>query len=91
MEGLPIPSSSNFFTSDASVYLGAALLNAGQADEAVQVYRDDLKDWPRNGWSLFGLAQALEKTGHAKEAKVVANQFRKTWSRSDVKLSESRF
>ena len=72
-------------------FLGAALLNAGQADEAVQVYRDDLKDWPRNGWSLFGLAQALEKTGHAKEAKVVANQFRKTWSRSDVKLSESRF
>jgi len=38
--------------------LGAALLNAGQSAQAAAVYREDLKRFPENGWSLFGLAAA---------------------------------
>src|SRR6185503_10102899 len=48
--------------------LGANLLKAGNAAEAEQVYRDDLKHLPDNGWSLFGLAQALRIQGKADEA-----------------------
>ena len=47
--------------------IGANLMNAGRFAEAEQVYRDDLKRLPENGWSLFGLCQALaaQQTGGA--------------------------
>src|SRR5678815_4449700 len=32
--------------------LGAALLQAGQHAEAEKVYREDLRRFPENGWSL---------------------------------------
>ena len=51
--------------------LGANLLKAGMAAEAEQVYRDDLKKLPDNGWSLYGLADSLGKQGRADEAAVV--------------------
>jgi tetratricopeptide (TPR) repeat protein len=41
--------------------LGAALLAAGQARDAAQVYREDLRHYPGNGWSLGGLALALQQ------------------------------
>ncbi len=37
--------------------LGAMLLNDGQADEAENVYRADVRWWPDNGWSLHGLTR----------------------------------
>ena len=40
-------------------YLGAALLLAGQAEQAEAVYRRDLRWNQNNGWSLVGLRQAL--------------------------------
>ena len=43
--------------------LGAVLLEAGRAKEAETVYWEDLKRNPENGWSLFGLAQALTAQG----------------------------
>ena len=43
--------------------LGAALLQAGRAGEAEAVYRQDLKSFPANGWSLFGLRQSLAAQG----------------------------
>src|SRR5438093_317968 len=45
--------------------LGAVLLQAGRASDAEQVYREDLKRNPGNGWSLFGLAQSLKTQGIA--------------------------
>jgi len=41
--------------------LGAVLLAAGQAAAAAQVYREDLRHYPANGWSLAGLAAALRQ------------------------------
>ena len=40
-------------------WLGAALLEAKRPADAERVYREDLKKHPHNGWSLFGLKQAL--------------------------------
>ena len=45
------------------LYLGAALLKAGRAEEAEAVFRRDLRWHQNNGWSLFGLTQALEAQG----------------------------
>jgi tetratricopeptide (TPR) repeat protein len=71
--------------------LGAALLKAGQNAEAEAVYREDLKRFPENGWSLFGLAAALRAEGKAADAAAVDQRFAKAWSAADVKLLASRF
>ncbi|HUG43241.1 MAG TPA: hypothetical protein VMN76_03265, partial [Acidobacteriota bacterium] len=71
--------------------LGAVLLEAGRAEEAEVVYWDDLKKNPDNGWSLFGLMQALKAQGKDEESRFVEARFRKVWSRADVELNASRF
>jgi len=67
--------------------LGAALLKMGRADEAEQVYRDDLQRWPENGWSLFGLATSLKAQG--KDTAAVDARFRKVWQGADVTITSS--
>jgi len=71
--------------------LGAVLLRAGKNAEAEQIYREDLKRFPENGWALFGLAQALKAQGKDAEAARVDARFRKAWADADVTLVASRF
>lgn len=71
--------------------LGAALLRAGRSAEAEAVYREDLKRFPENGWSLFGLATALRAQKKSSEAAAVEQRFSKAWSAADIKLAASRF
>ena len=71
--------------------LGAVLLKAGKNAEAEQAYREDLERFPENGWSLFGLAQALKAQGKNDEAAKVDARFRKAWADADVTLVASRF
>jgi tetratricopeptide (TPR) repeat protein len=71
--------------------LGAALLKAGRNAEAEAIYREDLKRFPENGWSLFGLAAALKAQGKSADAAAVQQRFSKAWSAADVKLTASRF
>jgi tetratricopeptide (TPR) repeat protein len=71
--------------------LGAALLKAGRHAEAEAVYSEDLKRFPENGWSLFGLAAALKAQGKAADAAAVEQRFAKAWAGADVKLTGSRF
>jgi tetratricopeptide (TPR) repeat protein len=71
--------------------LGAALLKAGRSAEAEAVYREDLKRFPENGWSLFGLAAALRAQGKSADAEETDRRFAKAWSAADVKLTASRF
>jgi len=71
--------------------LGAVLLQAGRAADAEAVYREDLKQNPENGWSLFGLAQSLRAQGKTAEASQVEARFQKAWAQADVKLTASRF
>ena len=71
--------------------LGAVLLQAGRARDAEQVYREDLKQNPGNGWSLFGLTASLRTQGKTAEAAQAEASFRKAWARADVTLSASRF
>ncbi len=70
--------------------LGYALLKNDEAAEAEAVYRQDLKDYPRNGWSLFGLSQALEAQGKTGEAAEVKATFATVWQMSDIKLTGSK-
>ena len=70
--------------------LGAVLLEAGKPEQAEAVYRQDLKRYPENGYSLFGLRECLRVQGRA-EAAEIEERFRKAWFQADVELSSSRF
>ena len=71
--------------------LGAVLLDAGRADEAEQVYREELRRNPGNGWSLRGLAMSLRAQGERQQAAIVERDLAAAWRHSDVELVASRF
>jgi tetratricopeptide (TPR) repeat protein len=75
----------------ARLSLGAALLKAGQPAEAEQAFREALKEFPANGWPLFGLEQSLRAQATNAEAKQVAKEFKQAWKHADVKLDLSWF
>jgi tetratricopeptide (TPR) repeat protein len=64
--------------------LGAVLLRAGRTEEAETIYREDLRVYPGNGWSLLGLRDALEAQGKKSEAVAVGKQFRQQWAKAEV-------
>ncbi|HSA91745.1 MAG TPA: hypothetical protein VLE48_01945 [Terriglobales bacterium] len=72
-------------------WLGAVLLEAGRAPEAEAVYREDLRHYRENGWSLLGLMQSLKAQGKTAEAAEVEKRFQQAWKRADVVLTASRF
>ena len=72
--------------------LGQVLLLGGRYKEADDVYRADLHEYLNNGWSLFGLVEAMKKQpGRYTPAEVskVQQQLRDTWVRADVTLTSS--
>lgn len=70
--------------------LGAILLEAGRPAEAEAVYREDLKRFRENGWSLFGLTKSLEAQQKSSEALDAKRRFETAWKRSDIQLISSR-
>ena len=71
--------------------LGAVLLQGNRAAAAEQVYREDLKNNPGNGWALYGLAQSQRAQGKTAEATQTEETFRRAWTQADVTLTASRF
>jgi hypothetical protein len=70
-------------------WLGAALIEARRFSEAEAIYRAELLHHPHNGWSLFGLKQAL--AGQGRTDPDVDADFAASWSRSDTWIRSSRF
>ncbi|TLY96946.1 MAG: hypothetical protein E6K40_00160 [Gammaproteobacteria bacterium] len=71
--------------------LGAQLLLAGQARRAEEVYREDLRRNPGNGWALQGLAAALTAQGRAHEAARARQELDAAWRHADIRLPGSAF
>ena len=69
--------------------LGAALLADGRAAEAQLVFEADLEQYPMNGWSLYGLTEALNAQGRTALAEAARQRFETVWQFSDVTLSSS--
>jgi pimeloyl-ACP methyl ester carboxylesterase/tetratricopeptide (TPR) repeat protein len=70
--------------------LGAILLEGGRAADAERVYQEDLKRFPENGWSLFGLAQSLDAQGRTADAQAARERYKAAWARADISLTSSR-
>lgn len=64
--------------------LGKALLAAGRAEEAEATYRQDLEQYPRNGWAVHGLIKSLEAQG--KDTTALDEKFAVLWAEADVTL-----
>jgi hypothetical protein len=67
--------------------LGSALLQAGDAKGAEQVFRADLAVNRRNPRSLFGLMESLKAQGRNGDATWVQDQFEAAWSHADTHLT----
>jgi tetratricopeptide (TPR) repeat protein len=64
--------------------LGMVLLRAGRAAEAERSFREDLKRFPANGWSLRGLELSLRAQKRTAEADAVKTRFEQSWATADV-------
>ncbi len=64
--------------------LGTVLMDAGRFADAEQVYREDLSRWRENGWSLMGLAEALDRQQRAEEAAAIRDRQEKAWASADI-------
>lgn len=71
--------------------LGAIFLEAGKPLQAESTYREALEIHRDNGWSLFGLAQALRAQGRILEAEEAERRMDEVWARSDTWIRGSRF
>jgi len=67
--------------------LGAALLRDGRPAEAEVVFRADLEINPRNGRSLYGLAEALAAQKKTADAAWARAQFETAWKDADTKVT----
>jgi len=72
-------------------FLGAALLDQNRFVDAEQVYLEDLKKNPENGWALIGLQQCYSKQGKKSEMTNTAKRYTKAWKNADVALTSSRY
>jgi tetratricopeptide (TPR) repeat protein len=70
--------------------LGHVLLLAKKFEEAEKVYKEDLKMYRENGWSLMGLYQSLMGQAKENEAKEVKKRFDKAWAHADISINSSR-
>jgi tetratricopeptide (TPR) repeat protein len=59
--------------------LGAALLLAGDLNEAENVLRASLVRAPNNGWALFALAEVYHRRGDARGARAARELLGKAW------------
>ena len=69
--------------------LGAALLASNRDAEAQAIFEEDLKQYPMNGWSMFGLAEALRRQGDEAGAAQMKARFETVWQFADVSLATS--
>lgn len=78
--------------------LAALLLDQGRAQEAEQVYRDDLglsrkvqrcAQHPNNVWSLHGLVECLERRGETEELPALQARLAVAQAKADVPISSS--
>ena len=69
--------------------LGHALLMNKSFEDAALVFERDLKDYPRNGWSYFGLHIAENELNNQEESIEALNKFKEIWGRADISINSS--
>jgi len=63
--------------------LGALLLKAGKAQNAEEIFRQDLVYWPENGYALQGLHDAVLAQGRTADAERLKPRIDQAWKHAD--------
>lgn len=69
--------------------LGHVLLQSEKPFEAIKIFKEDLEDYPKNGWSYYGLYKAYDEIGDSFNSEKSLNMFENLWEESDIKVSSS--
>lgn len=69
--------------------LGSMQIAAGNYEDAIVTYQEDLERLPKNGWALKGLAEAYSKLGDYKSSEETEQRFLSAWKTADISLSGS--
>lgn len=66
--------------------LGYAYLKWGHPKEASIQFELDLKQYPSNGWALYGLATSYRQLGQTQKADELTKEFRRSWKYADIEV-----
>lgn len=66
--------------------LGDILLLAKRYEDAERAFHEDLLHFPKNGWSLHGIAKSLTAQGRVEEAAAANTELQLAWSNADVSV-----
>ena len=67
-------------------HLGRVLLLNSQKRVAVEVYQEDLKKFPKNGWAYYGLKQAYINLEDSENINKTHELLKEAWTNADVDL-----
>jgi tetratricopeptide (TPR) repeat protein len=70
---------------------GAFLINQKRYDQAELVFKQNLREYKHNGWSLIGLYKAYKGLGKEGEAKEILEKFHDAWQYADIEIISSVF
>lgn len=68
---------------------GAFLVDQQQYGEAEKIYKEDLKVFWGNGWSLIGLYNTYLGQGEESKANEIHIKFEESWQYADIKINRS--
>ena len=71
-------------------HLGAVLIENGQHKEAIELYKQDLIKWPKNGWALQGLMNSYKALNLDDQHEESNFLFERAWSHADIEINSSR-
>lgn len=71
-------------------HLGAIQNEAGQYEDAIATFEEDLKRLPKNGWAHHGMKLAYTKLNDTGKLKDMDQKLAHSWATADIKLSNSR-
>jgi tetratricopeptide (TPR) repeat protein len=70
--------------------LGNVLMNSNDYAAAEAVYKEDLINWPKNGFALNGLYESMKAQNKLEESESIKKQFERAWKYADSELKYSR-
>lgn len=70
--------------------LGAVQIEAGEYEDAIATFEEDLKVLPKNGWAQHGLKLAYQKMNEQVKVRQMEALLQKSWATADVDIETSR-
>jgi tetratricopeptide (TPR) repeat protein len=71
-------------------HLGAVLLEAGRAEDAIVTFEADLDRLPKNGWAMHGMLAAYADLEDTQKMAEIKKRLEVAWAHADISLSTSR-